>query len=84
MLIWKKWKCSVGNMWIFDPFFVMESRRLSQVILPGVTSCMRLSWDLGTQGAQALLSLLKHQGRVLTGQNEGKIQRFFSLNENLM
>lgn len=54
-------------------FFVMESRRLSQVTLPGVTSCMGLSWDLGIQGAQALLSLLKHQGRVLTGQNEGKI-----------
>lgn len=51
----------------------MESRRLSQVTLPGVTSCMGLSRDLGIQGAQALLSLLKHQGRVLTGQNEGKI-----------
>lgn len=48
-------------------FFVMESRHLSQVILPGVTTCVRLSWDLGAQGAQALLSLVKHQGLVLTG-----------------
>lgn len=85
-------KCWFGRNWsvlwgicgFFYPFFVMESRQLSQVSLPGVISCVRLSWDLGTQGAQALLSLLKHQGWVLTGQKEGKNQWFFSLNETLM
>lgn len=64
-----------------EVFFVMESRRLSQVTLPGVWGWAG-TW--GTQGAQALLSLLKHQGRVMIGQNEGKMQWFSSLKENLM